>query len=123
MADKRKICIIVEPREYELIVANAKSVDMSLAGYVKRVSLDRIVIHNNYDAIMEYTNLINRTSSEINSALNSLIDSRIVYPADLKHIRYLLKEMTDLQRKLLQRTEQDRNYYRKYIRKLHEEVD
>ena len=123
MADKKKICILVEPHEYELIAVNARSVDMSLTGYVRRVSLDRLVVHNNYQAIMEYAKEIRRVRKEIHTIISSVLKSGKAYHADLVAINDRLKEIEELERRMLQRTEQDRSYYRKYIRKLHEEVD
>lgn len=118
MADKKKICIVVEPTEYELISLNANSVGMTLTGYVRRVAIDRIIVQNNYDAIMESTREIRKVRREIQMIVSSAVKSGHVYRADLIAVDDRLKEIEELERKMLQQTERDRNNIRKLIRDL-----
>lgn len=116
--EKKKICILVSPEEYELITLNANSVKMSLSGYVRRVSLDRLIVHNNYQAIMESTREIRQVRREVQTIVSCAVKSGKIYRADLQAVCDRLSEIEDLERKMLHGTERERKYNRKLIREL-----
>lgn len=113
---EKKITIRVTLEEYEIIKANAQSVNRSLTTYIKELALNRVVINYNYKAIMEHTEAINSLKSMISNVLNNLLKTRTVYPADIEYIAYLLKEVTEGEGKMLRETEKERNEMRHLLK-------
>lgn len=114
----RHINARVTQEEYEQILNNAKLSGKILAGYIREVTINRAVININYDAILNYTKVINTLKTEIHLIITMLIQTKQAYPSDIQKMNSLLEEISQNQKKMLQHTQRESQGIRKYIKKL-----
>ena len=114
--DQKKITIRISPEDYELIKAHADKSGKTLNAYVAEMAINKVVIDYNYAAIQDHTREVNKTKQILTVFINSLMKSNKVYPADINHLTDLMKELTDGERRMLQDTRRERDYFREYVK-------
>lgn len=116
--DQKKITIRISPEDYELIKAHADKSGKTLNAYVAEMAINKVVIDYNYAAIQEHTREVNKTKQILTVFINSLMKSNQVYQADINMLVDLMKELTDGERRMLQNTRRERDFFREYVTKL-----
>lgn len=114
----RHINARVTQEEYDQILNNANQSGKTLAGYIREVTINKAVISINYDAILNYTKVINTLKSELHLIITMLVQTRQAYPLDIQRMITLLEEISQNQKKMLQYTQRESKGIRKYIKKL-----
>jgi hypothetical protein len=101
MKRSREIRVRVTEDEYENIKLNANILGMQVAPYIRRVAQNPTIIKNNYEAIEEHTNHIDKIDRSINLLIYTIHVNNDYLPKEIEGILNYIKEVWETENELL----------------------
>lgn len=105
---KKIIQTRVADEEYEIILQNAKNLNMQIGPYVRRTAREFIVIQPNYSVIEQHTREIANVRKIINLLIWTIEACNCYLPKEIKAVVELMQNIFEAENAILRLVTQDR---------------